>query len=390
MIFKGSSDLSPRTNIVIDGVAVDYLSIKRLSIELHENMHSVAILEFAGLNPQLITEYVDRPMKISVEIRERDVMDFCGYITHLEPFSLSHSGTVNKSPFQLTRVYCMGASYLMKSKRSRVWENITISEIAQQLADTYKFSVSVPNDPYRFSRLVQSSESDWRFLVNTAKQLGYSVLVENTHINVWDPFKALSQRRAYSALYTSRGLYGNPNPQPGQIIQFDGRIGAVTPDASKTPNTIHVLDKQGNILSISNADSSDHSGLGTPVKTKFTDTYSKNADSFEMGSKLVNGELRRSFPFYAKVTVVGDPGINPGGIVNIKEYNAQFDGFWYVTTVTHELTQSSMVTFLEIIKDSTGASTDTPMYTSPYVQPPVPAIQDGSWISSTNMVNVYV
>jgi hypothetical protein len=390
MIFKGSSDLSPRVNMVIDGVAVDYLSVKRLSMELHENMHNVVILEFAGLNPQLITEYIDRPVKVSIEIRERDLLEFCGYITHLEPFSLSYSGTVNKSPFQMTRVYCMGASYLMKSKKSRVWENKTISEIAQQISNTYKFSVSVPNDSYRFPRLVQSSESDWAFLVDTAQKLGYSVLVENTHINIWDPYKAINQRRSYSALYTIRGLYGSPNPQPGLIIEFDGRIGAVTPYASKTPDTIHVLDKQSSVLSVSNADSTDHSGLGTPVTTKFTNTYSVNADSFEMGKKLVDGELRRSFPFYAKVTVVGDPGITPGGIVNIKEYNAQFDGFWYVKSVNHEITQSSMVTHLEIVKDSTGSSEDIPMSTTAYIAPPAPALQGGEWISSADMVNVYV
>lgn len=390
MIFKGSSDLSPKVTISIDNVPVDYTSIKRLTVELREDMHDVVIMEIAGLNPRLISEYVDRPVKMSIELRERDTYTFCGYLAYLEPFSSSYEGTVNSSPFQMTRMYCFGASYVMKSKYSRTWENVTLSDIATTFADKYKFSVSVPDDSYRFSRLVQGSQSDWSFLVESAKALGYSVVVENTHIHIWDRYKAISRKRSYSTLYTLRGTGGDPRPQPGQIIKFDGRIGAVTPDGSRTFDTIHVLDKTGNIISTSNDGSLDHSGLGTPVESPFTNTFNKNADTYEMGHKLVEGTLRQKFPFFAKVDVVGDSAIHPGGIVNINEYNSQFDGFWYVTAVRHEITMSSMLTSLEIIKDAFGKSSADPSTTSMYSTPPEAALNNGIWISETEHVNVYV
>jgi hypothetical protein len=390
MIFKGHSDLSPKVTISIDAVPVDYMSIKRLTVELRENMHNVVILEIAGLNPQLITEYVDRPTKITIEMRERDTFTFCGYLAYLEPFSMSHEGTVNKSPFQMTRLYCFGASYVMKSKYSRIWENVTLSEIATELADKHKFSVSVPNDTYRFSRLVQSAESDWEFLIRSSRALGYSVVAENSHLHIWDRYKAISRKRSYSTLYTIRGTGGDPSPQPGQILTFDGRIGSVTPNGSRTFDTIHVLDRAGNLISISNEESSEQSSLGIPLESPFTNTLNVNADSYSMGQKLVTGALRQKFPLFAKVDVVGDPAIQPGGIVNINEYDTQFDGFWYVTNVHHEITMSTMLTSLEIIKDSLGTATTDPSVTTMYTTPPETALQNGVWVSERELVNVYV
>ena len=389
MIFKGSSDLSPKVSISIDNVPVDYMSIKRVTIELKENMHNMVVLEFAGLNPQLVSEYIDRPIKLSVELRERDSYEFCGYLSFLEPMSNTHNGTVNKSPFQLTRAYCFGASYLMKSTSSRIWENMTLAEIATEIADKYLFSVSVPDDSYRYPRLVQTAQSDWAFLVDTANQLGYSVSAENTHLHIWDPYKAISRNRSYSALFTLRGTQGNPSPSPGQIMKFDGRIGGITPDGDRNIDTLYVLDNIGNVLSVSNADSDDSSGLGKPVETMFTNTLNKNAISYEMGNKLVLSELRKKFPITACVDVLGDTSMYPGGIVNVKEYNAQFDGFWYVQSVHHEIFQSSMSTYIEISKDSLGVREVEPSLSAKYSTPPNSALRNGKWVSETNMVNVY-
>jgi hypothetical protein len=108
-----------------------------------------------------------------------------------------------------------------------------------------------------------------------------------------------------------------------------------------------------------------------------------------MGQRLVEGELRNKFPFSASVDVVGDPSIQPGGIVNINEYNSQFDGFWYVTGVRHEISQSTMASFVNIVKDSFGGTTSDPVVTSMYASPPDAVLRNSKWISETEMVNVY-
>lgn len=389
MIFKSSSQLSPNVEISIDNVPVNYMTLQQITVEEKENMHNLAVLDFAGMNTELIHQYINVPIKVSIELTGKDIFYFYGYISYAEPVAVTYDGVVNKSPFQRTRLYCFGTSYEMKSTTSRIWENYTIAEIAKTIADKYKFSVSVPNNPYRFPRLTQSGKSDWKFLVSSAERLGYSVLMDGTHLRIWDPYTALYQNVSYTMLLTLRGSNGDPSPQPGQILKFEGRIGAVTPDGARSSDTIHMLDKDGQVLSVTNGVDFESSGLATGLESQFHNVLTLNADSFDMANQLVTGELRRKFPMQASLEVVSDPSIKPGGIVSINEYNTEFDGFWYVTSVRHELTQSHMRTYLEVARDGLGTVATAKRVTDPYVTPPEPALIGSAWVSSTDYTHVH-
>lgn len=389
MIFKSSSPISPVVNISIDGTPVDYLQLQKITLELNENMHDLAVLDFTGVDAETIDLYLDAAITLSIELPDRDPFEFYGYIIFVEPVAVASEGTVDGSPFQVMRAFCFGASYRMKGLKSRVWENMTLAEIAQTIANTYKFSVSVPDDSYRFPRLVQSSQSDWSFLVNAAIRLGYSLSLNGTHLHIWDAYKALERKTSYSTLHTIRGMKGNARPLPGQILTFFGRVGNVTTEGSRSVDTVHTLTKEGDIVSVSNELTTEFSGMGTPVNRIFTNELNINSDSYEMSNKLVTGAMRRKFPMTADLTVVADPSIVPGGVVGIKEYNAKFDGYWYVRGVTHEFTHSSMVTHLKVAKDSLDGLNAIPLHVAQYKTPPRPAFIHGSWISEKDMLNVY-
>lgn len=389
MIFKNWSQLSPTVDISIDGVPIDYMQLQKITLELNENMHDLALLEFAGVDPTTIDLYLDAPIKFSIELPDRESTKFYGYITFVEPVVVSSEGTVDGSPLQVLRAYCFGASYRMKGKRSRVWENMTLPDIAKTLANKYQFSVSVPNDSYKFPRLVQSAQSDWSFLSDAVTRLGYNFSLHGSHIHIWDAYKALEHRTSYSTLYTIRGMKGDVSPMPGQIITFSGKIGNVTTDGSRSVDTLHTLTKTGDVVSVSNDLSTEFSGMGTPVNRIFYNDLNVFSDSYEMSDRLVTGAMRRKFPMIADLTVVADPSIVPGGVVNLKEYNAKFDGYWYVRNVTHEILHSTMVTHLKIAKDSLDGYSAIPLHTSEYITPPSPALVQGTWISETHMVDVY-
>lgn len=389
MIFKSASQLSPTVEVAIDNVPVNYMTLQQIVIEERSKLHNMAVLTFAGLDPQLIHQYLDVPITFSIELRDRSPYTFHGYISYLEPEAKAHNGVVNGSPFQTTKVYCFGTSYKMKSTVSKIWENVTIGDIAVSLGEKYKFSVSVPNNTYRFPRLAQSGKSDWEFLSDSCGQLGYDVLMDGTHLHIWDAYDALSRNISYSVLLTLRGSRGDASPQPGQILSFEGRIGSVTPDGDRNPDTIYMLDKSGQLLAVSNNESLDSSGLATALESQFTNVLTINADSYDMANRLVTGELRKKFPTTATVEVVSDPSIRPGGIVSISEYDTEFDGFWYVQSVKHEMTQSVMRTFLELGRDSMGTTPTTIRTAQKYQTPPTPALIGSSWVSSQNYVNVY-
>lgn len=272
MIFRTASPVSPDVEIAIDNVPTNYLSLQRIVIEERENTHSLVVLDFTGLDPEVLTMYIDKPISLTINFDSASTTSFNGYIAYLEPTSRTKDGLVNNSPFQITRLYCFGASYVMRSKKSQAWENVSISDIATNIASTYRLSVSVPNDSYRFPRLVQAGMSDWAFLVMACSRLGYSCIVRGTHIHIWDPYKAIGRSISYTTLRTIRGNEGNVNPTLGQILNFDARIGAVSTSGSRTPDTLHMLDKNGTVLSIQSSLLDETSGLGTPIQSLFSDT----------------------------------------------------------------------------------------------------------------------
>lgn len=389
MIFKSASPLSPDVTISIDNVPTNYIQVQRIVIDEEENYHTLVVVDFSGMAADLLTEYIDKPIRITITSNGVTGVDFVGYIMFLEPTSVTNDGLVDGSPFQITRLYCMGASYIMKSKKSKSWENVTISDIALAIANSYKLSVAVPKDSYKFSRLTQTNQSDWSFLVEVSKKLGYSVSITGTHIHIWDPYTLLSHNISYSVLQNISGNFGDVSPTSGQILKFEGRIGAVTTTATRAPDTLHILDKDGNLVSVSSSLSNEISGFGDLLESKFTNTLNNNVDNYEMGKRLVNGALRSKFSNTATVMITGSPEIHPGGIVKINKYNSKLDGFWYVTASKHELTKSELITTLKIATD--GTSVDTPIYnkTEIYTEPPAASLIDDSWVSSTHYAVIY-
>lgn len=389
MIFKTASPLSPDVSISIDNVTVNYIALQRISIEERENHHDLMTLDFGGFNQDLFNSYLEKAITVTISYPNLEPRVFYGYITFIEPVSVTKQGLVNDSPFQIIRIYCMGASYVMKSKKSNVWENITLPELAKEIADRYDFGLAVPNDSYRFTRVSQTAESDWALLVRVSNQLGYAVTAHGPYIHIWDSYKALRRNSSYALLKTIKGLNGDVTPNLGQIIMFDAQYGAITPEATRAPDTIHVLDRNNNIVSISSSLSSETSGLGTPLTSIFSNVVSDNADTYEMGNRVVSAALRDGFSVTANVMITGLPILKPGSIVKIDKYESDFDGFWYVQEVQHQITKSEMVSYLKIATDSTpikNLSTNSVRPQTP--TPPATTIQ-GKWVMGSTYYEVY-
>lgn len=385
MITSSDAQLELKFEVLIHNGMLDFTSIQKVNIELSENMHDLATLDIAGIPPEYLSSYIDLPIAIKLTIAKTHMCVFNGYITYLEPESINKNGLVNNSPFQTTRMYCIGTSYVMRNRRTNVWNNYTLPQIVRELADKYNFTASVPNDPYVFPRLVQSGESDWSLLRKACDYLGYRVNMRNTHIDIWDPFTTLS-RYGTTPLYAMSANRGVLNAEPGQVIEFTATVGAVTPESAKVPDTIHAL-VGDSVVTLSQDIST---GYGTPVRSIFADEVAKNADSIEMADAVLRGRSRDKFPFTAHVTVVGDPLIHPGIVVQLGQYNSSIDGLWIVKSVRHEAFRGSAMSYLVIEKDSQFSSTIDPLEkVFPSVVVPDSVIKDFRWISTKEMVNVY-
>lgn len=381
MITSGGSPLDLKFNVALTGATLERTSIQTVSIELAENMHNIATMEVAGIPPQYLTEYLNLPITISVAVGSQSSYTFYGYVYSLEPVSKNKDGLVNKSPFQTTRVVCFGATYSMRGKRTRSWENYTLAQIAKELADKYSFSVSVPNDPFVFSRFVQAEKSDWQTLVEAANYLGYRVWSTGTNIDIWDPYSALS-RIGSRPMYAMSGNQGALNARAGQVLKFTAQVGS----AVKTADTIHAL-VDNDIFTLSFNESS---GYGRTIQSPYQDEVAENAVSVDMAEAALKGRNRNKMSITANVEVVSDPSIRPGMVISLQKYDSGIDGFWIVKSARHEMFRGSAMSYVELMRDSVITETVNPtVVTSPPPEAPEPRLINNRWRTSTEQIHIY-
>lgn len=387
MIFKSAFPNSPTVNMVIDGVDVDYTAINSVQIMSTENEHDYAELHVSGLIPKFVTEYINRPVYISIEYSPTQRMTFHGYIAFVEPKAVTRRGLINKSPIQSAVLSCLGASYDMKAKKTKSWENVTIKQIVTNIAMVYKYSCQFPNDPFIFPRLVQSHESDMEFLIKACWSLGYRVSIHGANIHVYDPFKSLSRNMAYAELTTLADTVSNTKYAPGRVMEFDGTFGSNTPYGTSNSYVLETLDNSGQLIKHSTV--SDDMGLGEPISPRFIDSVPLNATSLDMVKGMGGAKLRNRMPFHSHATVTGIPEVMVGSLVKLNKYDSKFDGFWMVSKVNQKVTRSNYITELSLVRDSTISDEPSLANGKGYVIPEEPVLVNGSWQSVDMAVSIY-
>lgn len=388
MIFKSNFPGSPDVAVVISDASVDYTSIRDIEVHFNSNSHDLAILNFVGLIPSAITDYTGRPVYISIAHGTEQINEFYGYVAYIEPEMITRQGLINNSPVQVAKVVCLGASYDMKSTHNMIWTSVTIPQLVEKIADKYRYSYSVPNDNFVFPRIVQHEESDWNVLNQACLSLGYSLVVNGTHIHIYDPLKAITRKMPYAELTTVRGSAGNMAFKPGNIMEFRGSFGDVTPDGSSNTYEYQSLDNEGNLIVVGETDL-DNISFGETVTPRFKDVITTNATSLEVLRKYANSKKRTIYPYHADVVVTGVPEIGPGSVVKVTGYNSQFDGYWLVESACHKVSRSNFITDLHLITDAKNTVEPTLINQDAYKEPPNSILANDRWVAEKEFVNVY-
>jgi hypothetical protein len=388
MIFKSSNPLSPTVTVAFDGVSVDYKTIHSIHLSFQENKHDVATITFNGLPPKAITDYIDAGVEITASVGPGRLSEFRGYVTYIEPESVTYSSVINNSVFQKVKVVCFGASITMKNNVTRVWENVSTVSLSKTLADKHSFSLEVIKDQFVLPRVVQTKQSDWEFLTDFCKKYGYSVSVNGTHMRVWDSNKALGRQQSIEVLSTPKSVN---KLQPGSILKFSGTFGYLTPEGKSWNYSVESIDNTG-VVSKTTGKTTDSSlmwsGVGRP--TRYNSSLVTSSNFIYESEKLIEAAFKNSLPFNARVETAVALGTVPGGVVLIDGYKSNFEGFWYVRSVEHEIIGSNCISKLHISKDfNTTNEAVIPASESPN-DPPPSQYTDGIWKASIERVDVYV
>ena len=382
MIVKTPYGVSPSIEMSIAGVAVDYNALESVELNLAENQHDMMVFEIMGIPPRAITAYYGAPVEFKMHTGVNFVQEFVGYVEDVRPISKTAGGMVNKSPFQRARLVCMGASYIMRGSASKTWDYRKVSDVAKEIAAKYRFSVDVPSDDFVIDRLVQANESDWQFLTKYAGMLGYAVTAHGTHIHVYDPKSVLSRQTSFHNVRTIVGSNVTSNAEPGHIMEFTGTFSSRATDGRYKENEIAVIDPNNSVYNFRTNTLSPSLG-----PARFKNRVGDYADGLGEARRRLRAIDKEKYDYRATATVIGLAGCVPGGVVNVDQYSAEFDGYWCVKEVRHRAHSNAFITELELAKNRTiPLEQDN---TAPFQKPPKSLYDRNVWVASKARVREY-
>jgi len=364
-------------------------SVQRIKVSFSENQHDVATLELVGVPTEYIHQYVDKPIQLVVQISGGKQLQFFGYVSHVEARSVTHEGTVDRQPFQLYTMVCIGSSHLLRGVDSTAWENVSLETIVSTIARQHRFGYTIPKDTYVFKRLVQTEESLWKLLVKACNQLGYCVTLSNAHIHIWDIDKAFAHQPSYTVLQGTLNKQVVYSPSPGDIISIESTIGASDVVAQVGNKTVTYLNDDGTLSNVDAFNITDTQATVITETSRFNNTLSVSVDSFEKAKRYVQSKIKETNQHFADVLIFGDPSIRPGGVVNINGYKGTFDGFWYVESVSHELLTDSLTTLLKLKKKGNYEVLPKFPLVQRYAPAPLPILIKNTWVQQKEYANVY-
>jgi hypothetical protein len=387
MIVKSLNDAAGKVTFSIDNVLVDYISITEYSLELSANKHDLLTVVIQGIPPRALTDYLGAAVSFNINSGPGRTNTFYGYVVFTEPMHHNRDGLINGSPIQLSRVYCMGASYLFKELNSKVWELPTLGNVLNYFSDKYRFSVDYPKDTYKPTRLVQANESDWMFLDRTISQLGYSFSVHGTHIHVWDNYKAAGRVASYHIASVAGKTVGN---RPFSILDFEAQLGRVSASGDSSKSIISLVDSLGVVHTVTDTNAAYTPGSeGSAFSNLFKKPIYDTVLTIEEATRRTQGSDKARAIYNAKLKVFAGAGAVPGGVVDIQKFDSEFDGLWYIQDVRHDIKSQNYTTELTLKKYSNGSNELPTITVEEQLEPPQPVLLEDKWVAETVRVLEY-
>lgn len=380
MIRTSPVGISPVVTVTINGSPINYNSLTSVRMDLEENCHDLCHIQMAGVPSRSLTDFGGQSVFVQINLGATFSTSFYGTIERAMPDAATAGGMVNNSLFQEATFSALGCSRSMRGSTSQTWKNHSLEDVARAMCDKYGFSLDIPNDDTVFANLIQSDESDWQFLVRYCRLMGYSVTVNGTHMHIFDPFKAKGRLTSLHRFFTPSQT--SASPYPGQITNFTGNFAQRAHDGRYFDSSVTVMQDNGFTYDLRTSDI-----LTLDNVALYQDNMSDTALTYREAERMLLTEYKSDYDLRANVTVLGAPGILPGGLINLDSYGGTFDGLWYVHSVQHNVRSGLFLTAVEMYRNTVDTLVDTSA--APFRTPPTPQFTSGRWTSSRKVVNVY-
>jgi len=332
------ADLVTRT-ILINGEEIPY-TVPVISISVRREVNKIplvririsdgdpSIQNFPFSNEALFVP--GNEIEIKIGYRNDNTSIFKGIIT-------SHSNKISSSSAELI-VECKDkAVKLTVGKKNRHFENVTDSDIAEQIIDSYGLEKDIESTTAQHEEAIQFNTTDWDFILSRMDLIGRICLVEDGKIIFKKP--ELTEDSKLDVLYGATILdYHAEIDARNQFSEITSKTWdysnqEISSDTGDEPN----MNQTGNL---DPSDLSDVIGLdnfllsnGGKINTELLKEW---ANSKMLKSRLskVKGEVRYQ----------GFPGVKPGDIISLNGVGDRFNGPVFVSSVHHDYSGGNWTT----------------------------------------------
>jgi hypothetical protein len=329
------ADFQARFIFPLDGAEMS--SVIGVRIRMADYVHDVALIDLRGqVGGQWLT---GAPVQF-IWGSATQAGQFVGYLDHVvtQPDGI--------------QVVCVGASYLMKEPHQQIWTDVTVDQIALELADRYHFDADITPHPRVFAQIAQSGESDWQFLVRLAKSVGYSCYVHQTQLR-FHP-----RSRDFVALQDEALVF-----TPTDFAPVIGDSMATEAGVARTARQMSALNAEGEIIGA--VDSTGPATLAgsyamTPMFGEVVqDIVDSSADA--VATLDAQRELNRWY-LTATANVRGNVRVRQDLPVYLAGLQAGQTGYWVVLEAEHQLAPQAKRYQLKLTlgRDGRGLSPDMP------------------------------
>lgn len=313
------------------------LTPRRVDLVQKPYHHDVLILEFSQVSPKWF-----ELMKTGVPVRfewsqEAVVTRWLGYVSYI-------SKVVAGQKEELMEVHCIGSSFVLKERTTKVFSNMTIPNVVKEIVTGFGFNFIGEDNNVVFESLTIAGHSYWEWIVEYAKRIGYGIWVDkmNFHFRPIDklidhglsdvPVLSMNSRETTvghgfleRTLDSFKVIHGEHVEGLGGL-RTNKKLGGVDPITAKTISS-----------------SASPKEVGSQVKQVVNDVLfdevdpSKVAHSERDAQTLIEGSAhlgRMNMP--ARIKCQGDPRIHPFAPVLIQGTGPLTDGYWISTEVKHQ------------------------------------------------------
>jgi Rhs element Vgr protein len=250
---------------------------------------------------------------------------------------INHSNKVSTRGAELIIECKDKAVKLTVGKRSKHYENVTDSDVAEELIDKYGLDKDVESMSIQHKELIQFNTTDWDFMLSRIDIIGRICLVEDGKVIIKKP--ELTASSILDVLYGATMLDYHAeidartqfNEIKSKAWDYSGQ--QIAEDTGDVPNMTDV----GNL---SSSDLADIIGLDSNLLIHAGKLSTEEVKEWA-NAKMLKSRLAK---VKGSVKFQGFPGVKPGSIVSLNGVGERFNGPVFVSSVRHDYSSGNWTT----------------------------------------------